>query len=160
MTATLSTRSRNRRTTNTRLLLSVLDLIDLVAAGPNRFKVLANRLAMAHRDRFGLQGGFAEALEFLGLPLKLFAPSPNFEWCSGGLCRGTSGYGFNDGSLARQVAISQWQFPPVGLSRFHRYTLRIEPRQSKEVSFASASRRRDFSVCNEVIRSFHVAVAI
>ena len=40
-------------------LFSVLDLIDLVAAGSNRFKVLANRLAMAHRDRFGLQGGFA-----------------------------------------------------------------------------------------------------
>ena len=40
-------------------LFSVLDLIDLVAARSNRFKVLANRLAMAHRDRFGLQGGFA-----------------------------------------------------------------------------------------------------
>jgi len=52
---------------NRLVLFSVLDLIDLVAAGPDRFKVLANRLAMAHRDRLGFQGGFAKALEFLGL---------------------------------------------------------------------------------------------
>jgi hypothetical protein len=45
---------------NRLVLFSVLDLIDLVATGPDRFKVLANRLAMTHRDRLGFQGGFAK----------------------------------------------------------------------------------------------------